>query len=230
MPDDAPPLTWTLTTEQVEFIWKETREVFGNKLWFESMMYAREGIPAEWQDELERRSGQDIVDTLTEAVGDLRDPDPSLVFLGLRDTFARYGITLDVAPHPIHGDVLERARGLTATGRSRPPYGPVVWRLDAACLASLRSAIETSRRDTRREIQAGTVADALADCLGDARADELSLRCGEELRIAVYIAANKVPPDADADTVLLAMRDWFADRHHGQVTLEFATGAANSDV
>jgi hypothetical protein len=44
------PLTWTMDTEQVEFIWTETREVFGNK---------------------------GIVDVLTEAVGDLRDPDPS---------------------------------------------------------------------------------------------------------------------------------------------------------
>ena len=55
MPDDAPPLTWTLTPQQVEFIWKETREVFGNKLWFESMLYADLGLSGEWQNELERR-------------------------------------------------------------------------------------------------------------------------------------------------------------------------------
>jgi hypothetical protein len=216
MPDDAPPLTWTMTRDQVEWIWKETREVFGNKLWFESMMYADDGIPEEWQEELARRSGQDIVDTLTEAVGDLRDPDPSLVFRGLHDTFARYGITLNIRSHPVHGDVLERARELVDSGVSRPAYGPVTWNLDAECVASLRDAIEVSDRDSAE------VADALADCLGARRADELSLRCGEELRIAVYIAMNKAPADADTGDVLLAMRDWFASPYHGQVTLEYA--------
>jgi hypothetical protein len=215
MPDDAPPLTWTLTREQVQFIWKETREVFHNKLWFESMLYADIGLPAEWQDELERRSGQDIMDVLIEAVGDLRDPDPSLVFLGLHDMFARYGITLEIAPHPIHGDVLTRARELVESGVSRPEYTPVTWTLDETCVATLWREIEVSRRD------AGRIADALADCLGEARADELSLRCGEELRIAVYIAINNVPAEADAGTVLLALRDWFSSRYHGEVTLEF---------
>jgi hypothetical protein len=216
MPDEPPPLTWTMTRDQVEFIWKETREVFHNKLWFESMLYADVGLPGEWQAELERRSGLDVMDVLIEAVGDLRDPDPSLVFLGLHDTFARYGITLQIAPHPIHGDVLARARELVGSGASRPAYAPVTWHLDAGCVAGLRTEIEVSRRD------AGRVADALADCLGDARADELSLRCGEELRIAVYIAINKVPSDADTGDILLALRDWFSSRYHGEVTLEFA--------
>jgi hypothetical protein len=216
MPDDPPPLTWTMTTDQVEFIWKETREVFENKLWFESMLYADVGLPGEWQAELERRSGLDIMDVLIEAVGDLRDPDPSLVFHGLHDTFARYGITLNVADHPIHGDVLARARELVESGASRPVYAPVTWHLNRECVATLRDEIEVSGRD------AGRIADALVDCLGAARADELSLRCGEELRIAVYIAINKVPADAGTGDVLLAMRDWFSSRYHGEVTLDFA--------
>ena len=86
--DAFDPLTWTMDPAQVEFIWKQSREVFGNKLWFERMLYGP-GLPAPWQEELTRRAGEGIMEVLLEAVGDLREPDPSLVFLGLRDAFAR---------------------------------------------------------------------------------------------------------------------------------------------
>jgi hypothetical protein len=224
MPDDAPPLTWTLTTEQVEFMWKETREVFGNKLWFESMLYADIGLPAEWQDELERRAGADIMDVLIEAVGDLRDPDQSLVFLGLHDTFARYGITLDGTWHPIHGDLLARADALVEAGESRPAYAAATWHLDAGCVARLWDLFDLTRRDE------GRIADAWPTVLGPARADELSLRCGEELRIAVYIATNSAGPDVDPAVALTALRDWFAHPYHGQVTLEYAPHPEHGDV
>jgi hypothetical protein len=223
------PLTWTMDAEQLEFIWTETREVFGNKLWFESMLDGP-GLPEEWQDELAERSGQDIFDVLVEAVGDLRDPDPSLVFLGLHDAFARYGVTLEIPPHRHHGDVLVRARELVDSGASRPTYVQQLWPLDAACTASLWLQIETARVDTRREMVSRQIADALAACLGDERADELSLRCQKQLSVAVYIAVNRLAADADPSLFFAAMRDFFRDPRHGDVTLEFAPHPEHGDV
>jgi hypothetical protein len=223
------PLTWTMDTEQVEFIWTETREVFGNKLWFESMLDGP-GLPEQWQDELAERSGQDIVDVLVEAVGDLRDPDPSLVFLGLHDACARYGVTLEIPPHPYHGDLLVRARGLVDMDASRPTYTQQVWPLGAECVANLWLQIETARVDARREVVSRQIAESLAACLGDERADELSLRCREQLSVAVHIAVNRLPSHADPSLVFAAMRDFFRDPDHGDVTLEFAPHPEHGDV
>jgi len=223
------PLTWAMDAEQVVFIWTETRDVFGNKLWFESMLYGP-GLPEEWQDELAERSGEDVVDVLVEAVGDLRDPDPSLAFLGLHDTFARYGVTLQIPPHPHHGDLLVRARGLVDADASRPTYTPQSWPLGAECVASLWQQIESLRGHTRREVASRQVAEALAACMGDERADELSLRCRKALSVAVYIAVNHLPSDADPSLVLEAVRDFFRDPFHGDVTLEFAPHPEHGDV
>ena len=225
MPDEDPPLRWTMRTYQVEFIWNKTRENFENKLWFEAMMYARGGLPAEWQEELLRRSGHEhIVDVLMEAVEDLRDPDPSLVYLALHDAFDRYGITLEVMPHPIHGDVLARARDLVEAGVSHPENAAVTWPLGADCVAELWRLIDLSRRDDRQ------IADALGEGLGARRADELSLRCGEELRLAVHLATNDLGAGTDPSVVLWALREWFASPDHGQVTLEFAAHPEHGDV
>jgi hypothetical protein len=209
------PLTWTMDAAQVEFIWKESREVFGNKLWFESMLYGP-GLPEPWQRELARRSGENIMEVVLEAVGDLREPDPSLVFLGLHDTFARYRVTLEIPPHPIHGDLLARARGLVAAGASRPTYAPAVWHLDGEDVAALWQASYTPGSQHRR------FADIFEGCLGDVRADELSLRYGGEIPVAVYSALHDLAQDADPSLTLLALREYFADRYHGAVTLEYA--------
>jgi hypothetical protein len=219
--DSRAQLTWVMDAELMEFIWTETREVFGNKLWFESVL-DWEGLPEQWQDTLVQRSGQSIVDVLVEAVGDLRDPDPSLVFLGLHETCARYRIILEIPPHPQHGDLLQRARGLRDAGLSRPAYARQTWAVDGDCVAALGRAIVAARKDTRLAIRARQIADALADCLGDERADELSLRCGEELSTAVYIAIKPLSADADVSLVLAAIRDFFRDPRNGDIVLEFA--------
>ena len=100
----------------------------------------------------------------------------------------------------------------------------MTWPLDAGCVAELWRLFDLTRRDD------GRIAGALADCLGPARADELSLRCGEELRIAVYIATNDLGPDVDPGVALTALRDWFASPYHGQVTLEYAPHPDHGDV
>jgi hypothetical protein len=219
--DGRDQLNWVMDPELVEFLWTETREVFGTKLWFESVL-DWEGIPERWQDELVRRSGQSIVDVLIEAVGDLREPDPSLVFLGLHETCARYQIILEIPPHPQRGDLLQRARALRDAGLTRPAYARQTWALESESVVALGRAIEAARKDTRPEIRARRIADVLADCLGDERADELSLRCGEELSIAVYIAIKPLSADAEMSLILSAIRDFFRDPHHGDIVLEFA--------
>jgi len=213
------PLTWTMDPAQVAFIWTRSRDVFGNKLWFESMLYGP-GLPEPWQRELARRSGEEIMEVLLEAVGDLREPDPSLVFLGLHDTFARYRVALEIPPHPIHGDLLARARDLLAAGASRPTYPPVVWHLGAEDVAALWQASYTR----------GRLADIFEGCLGDVRADELSLRYGGEVPVAVYSALHDLAQDADPSLTLSALRDYFADRYHGAVTLEYAPHPVHGDV
>ncbi|MGW7201303.1 hypothetical protein [Streptomyces chryseus] len=103
---------WEFDTEQVEQIWRDTREVFGNKLWMEGMLY---GVFYEkWQQEAEERSGTEFSDVLVSMVEGLSPGDPSEVFAVFRRGFARYGITMAFAPHPHHGDVLERARRIEA--------------------------------------------------------------------------------------------------------------------
>src|SRR5436190_9764068 len=106
------PTTWTLDADKVERLWKDTREVFGNKLWDEDMY----GIfPADWREQAQRRSGKHFSDLLREAVGGFgggRSTDPSLIFLALQRTFAQYGVTLEFADHRVHGDLIERAHEL----------------------------------------------------------------------------------------------------------------------
>ncbi|MFE9093305.1 hypothetical protein [Streptomyces sp. NPDC007264] len=116
---------WEFDTEQVKQIWRDTREVFGNKLWIEGMLY--NVFYEEWQREAEERSGTDFFDLLVSTVAGQDPGDPSEVFAAFRRGFAQYGITTVFAPHPDHGDVLERARRIEA-GESLPEPGP--WHLD----------------------------------------------------------------------------------------------------
>jgi hypothetical protein len=90
------PVTWTLDRKFLNEIWRETLDVFGNKLWHESMYGL---FPDEWQEELGQRSGRDVVDVLYDG---LDKPSSYLAldrFCGsLRRALEPYGITLRFPP------------------------------------------------------------------------------------------------------------------------------------
>jgi hypothetical protein len=213
------PLTWTLDRRRVEFIWHETAEVFGNSMWIDSICGGK-GIPDEWQRELARRKGGSFFSVLVEAIGDLSpDDDPSLVFLALQETCLRYGVTLLVEPHPRHGDVIARAEGLRAGSRSRPERGPVTWAVEEERVVTLWN-----------EIGAFGPGHAVVVLLDEEERDELTLRGGIEVGIALEDAVRHVDEDADPSLTFLALHDYFRDPGKGGVTLEFAPHPEHGDV
>jgi hypothetical protein len=214
--DRTHPVTWTFGTDQVERIWAETRQVFGNKLWKESMLDAV--FPGGWQDELVRRSGQSLHDVFTDAVGHLPEGcDPSLVFLGFRRAFARYGITAEFAAHPLHGDVLARAERL-GSARSGPA-GAVTWQLSATDRYELLDEIGATGPDDE------LIAETLAMFLSERQVDELERRHGGELHELVYGAVTDLDPGAPPEAVLAAILEKIVQ--YG-IQVEF-TGDADPD-
>ena len=214
------PLTWVLDRDRVEFIWHETAEVFGNKLWIESMLYNDSGFTEEWREELARRKGESFFDVLVEACAGLgSQADPSLVLLALKETFGRYGVTLDLEPHPWRGDVIARALELRAADRSRPEYPPVTWTIGVDRVVSLWTEIEDDGPE-----------DAVEDLLYEREADELTLRGEIEVRIALESAVEHLDEDADPSLTFLALHDYFRDPYHGDVIFEFAPHPEHGDV
>jgi hypothetical protein len=203
------PVTWDFSTEQVELIWKETRQVFGNKLWNESMLYAV--FYGTWQQEVARRSGQDFHDVLIDAVGHLGEScDPSLVFLGFQREFAKYGITTDFPPHPLHGDVLARARGLGSAMAA--PAGPVTWTLTKAEFHELLAEIDAAELDDEM------VAEVLDMMLDAHQVDELERRYGGELRQLLYGVVTDLPEGAGPEAVIAGIQ---AELAEVKITLTF---------
>jgi hypothetical protein len=90
------PVTWTLDRELLNQLWHETLDVFGNKLWNESMYGL---IPPRWQEEIYRRSGRDVTDVLYDGLDRLGDYVTLGRFCGsLQRAVGPYGITLRFPP------------------------------------------------------------------------------------------------------------------------------------
>ena len=145
-------MIWKLDAELVEGIWRETGEVFGNKLWLDSMYGL---VPRDRQEQIEQVTGLSLSGLLDQTVRDLdqtvRDldqglPDPSLFFAALARVLARFGVVAHFARHPRYGDVLERARMIEETG-SVPAHGAEVWDFDEDMVGELWLAIEDSLDD-----------------------------------------------------------------------------------
>jgi hypothetical protein len=202
------PVTWTFTVKQVETVWRDTRQVFGNKLWTESMRY--DVFLPEWQRELERRAGRDFLDILGEAVGRLGGDDPSLVFLGFQRTFGRYGVVTEFARHPLHGDVLKRARRIESDGTEPDP--PLRWTLSQDALFDLCAEIEDAERDEE------LVAEAFAIVLSERQLDELERRYGGELSELVYAVVADLTAGDGPEVVIHGVQQALADLG---ITLQF---------
>jgi hypothetical protein len=215
------PVTWTLDSERVEFIWNETEEVFGNSMWFDSIC-TDEGIPEEWQDEIAQRAEADFFDVVGAAVGDLdpADADPSLVFLGLREMFGQYGVTLDVEPHPWHGDVIARAQERRAGGPPQRDYAPVTWTVNEERVVRLWEDIKNF----------GPGDAAAGMFLYPSQEDELRLRGREAANSALRRAVGDVDRWADPSLTYLALHEYFRQPYHGEVTFEFAPHPEYGDV
>jgi hypothetical protein len=214
------PRTWVLDRDRVQYIWHETAEVFGNKLWVESMLGNDSGFTPEWRQEMARRKGGDFFDVLVEACSGLgNDDDPSLVFLALQETFGRYSVTLELEPHPWHGDVIARALRLREAGHTRPDYPPVTWRLDEDRVVSLWDDIENEGPESAVEFM-----------LDDQEADELTLRGEIEVGIALESAVEHLDEEADPSLTFLALHAYFRDPYNGNVTFEFAPHPEHGDV
>ncbi|WP_431676629.1 hypothetical protein [Kitasatospora sp. KL5] len=183
---------WEFDTAQVRQIWLDTREVFGNKLWVEGMLYGV--FPEEWQQEAELRSGLDFFDVLVSAVEDSSPGDPSEVFLAFRREFAKYGIETVFAPHPDHGDVLERARKLEA-GEPLPEPGP--WHLGEDAVTGIWDTLADGFDDCAGEV---------AEWLPEQLVDELETACGERAFIAVGWALDKLAPDDDRSLAFVGLQ------------------------
>jgi hypothetical protein len=211
------PVTWTFTAKQVDMIWTETRQVFGNKLWNESMLY---GVFYDtWQQEVARRSGLSFHDVLIDAVDHLDEGcDPSLVFLGFQREFAKYGITTEFAAHQIHGDVLARARGLGSA--TTAPAGPQTWTLSVTDHDELLDEISGAALDPE------LISESLDMFLSGQQVDELERRYGGELEQLVYGVVTRLDPGADPEAVVSALRDKIAQY---DITLTFTEGAGEDD-
>lgn len=203
-----PPVTWTFTVKQVETVWRDTRQVFGNKLWTESMLY--DVFLPEWQQELERRAGRGFLDVLNEAVDGLGDDDPSLVFLGFQRTFATYGIVTEFARHPLHGDVLKRARQIESNGAE--PDKPVRWTLPEEALFDLCAEIEDAERDEE------LIAESFGISLSEGQVDELERRYGGELSELVYAVVADLTAGDGPEVVIHGVQQALADLG---ITLQF---------
>jgi hypothetical protein len=215
--DGFAPVTWILDGDRVKFIWHETAEVFNSDFWFESLCADR-AIRSEWQAEITRRAGSDFFDVLCDVRDGLVGPDPSLVFLSLKETFARYGVNLDVEPHPWHGDVIARALELRA-GRYTPKDGPVTFRIDQDRVVWRWTEIE--RHGTKSSFE---------DSLTEQEDDELAMRSDIEVRIAMSVAVKHLARFDDPSLVFLAVHEYFLDPGNGGVTFEFAPHPEHGDV
>lgn len=91
-----PPLTWHIDLPLLERIANQCHDI-GSNGWRDSM---RDEFPADWQDEIERRSGRDFPEVLRRELRALRAVEPALLAEELRRTFATYGITLAVGELP----------------------------------------------------------------------------------------------------------------------------------
>jgi hypothetical protein len=138
------------------------------------------------------------------AVGHLDDPvDPSLVFLGLQRELARHGITVEYAPHPLHGDVLARAARIEA-GEPLDSDRPQVWRIDAESVRYLWAEIELCNPEVDIDGAAEGIAIALAAALTGRQVDELERRYGDDLNLLVYTVLDDGA--ADPRSVLLGLQ------------------------
>jgi hypothetical protein len=212
------PVTWTLDSDRVEFIWGETEAVFGNTMWFDSIFDA--GIPVEWHDEFALRADTDLYDAVSEAVGDL-DPDhadPSLVFLGLKEMFGRYGVTLEIEPHPEYGDVIALAQECLP-GRPLPDYPPATWTIHEERVVALWDDIENLKTPY-----------VVGMFLSDDQQYELWLRGGTKVPIAVMLAVQHLDKNADPSLAFLAVHEYFSQPYKGDVTFEFAPHPVHGDV
>jgi hypothetical protein len=205
----VPPVTWTFTVKQVETVWRDTHQVFGNKLWTESMLY--DVFLPQWQEELERRSGRPFRDVLSDAVAGLGAGDPSLVFLGFRRAFDRYGIVTVFARHPLHGDVLKRAKRIESRGTQ--PDRPQMWRLPADTFHRLCAEITETGLDEE------LITESLAVVLSDWQLDELERRYGGELSELIYGVISEFSVKDGPAAVVASIQDAFAELG---VTLRFA--------
>jgi hypothetical protein len=203
-----PPVTWTFTVKQVETVWRDTRQVFGNKLWTESMLY--DVFPPQWQEELERRSGRRFPDVLSDAVAGLGGGDPSLVFLGFRRAFDRYGIVTVFARHPLHGDVLKRAKRIESRGAQ--PDRPQAWTLPGGTFHALCAEIVDTGLDEEQ------ITESLAVVLAEWQLDELERRYGGELSELVYSVISELSPKDGPEVVVRGIQDACAELG---VTLRF---------
>jgi hypothetical protein len=196
-----PPVTWTFTVKQVETVWRDTHQVFGNKLWTESMLY--DVFLPQWQEELERRSGRRFAEVLSDAVAGLGGGDPSLVFLGFRRAFDRYGVVTVFARHPLHGDVLKRAKRIEARGTQ--PDRPQTWTLSADTFHALCAEIEDTGLDEE------LITESLAVVLSEWRLDELERRYGGELSELVYSVISELSVKDGPAAVVAGVQEAFAE-------------------
>lgn len=203
------PVTWTFTVKQVETVWRDTHQVFGNKLWTESMLY--DVFLAQWQQELEQRSGRRFPDVLSDAVAGLGAGDPSLVFLGFRRAFDRYGIVTVFARHPLHGDVLKRAKRIEARGAQ--PNRPQTWTLSPDTYHALCAEIVESGLDEE------LIVESLAVVLSEWQLDELERRYGGELGELVYSVISELSVRDGPEAVVAGVQEAFAELG---ITLRFA--------
>jgi hypothetical protein len=216
--DGFAPVTWTLDSDRVKFIWRETAELSGNR-WFDSLCEDW-AFREEWQTEIARRAGSDFLDVLHDAKDPLnRFDDPSLSLLALKETFAQYGVTLEMEPHPWHGDVIARALELRAAGRSGPEYGPATWRIDRDRVVWRWEAIERYGNPSDFE-----------DILTEPEMDELTLRGDLEVRIRMNMAVEHINRFEDPSLTFLAVHEYFRDPRHGDVTFEFEPHPEHGDV
>jgi hypothetical protein len=180
MPDESgsPQVSWHLDAETVSYIWKSTRQVIGNKLWVSDMM---DSFPQELQDEIDGRGG-DFFDVVIDAAhGYSLGVDPSMIFAAFQREMATFGVNLEFAPHPRHGDVVARARDIEA---GRPVPGPGAYILDAATVDNLWSAVESH-------------SDYVKDRLPEDLLDDVEMASGGEAFLVLSGITDDLPKDAD---------------------------------
>src|SRR5262245_41535182 len=189
MPEESgpPQATWRLHADSVSYIWKSTRQVFGNKLWVSDMM---ESFPQELQDDIEGRGG-DFFDLVIDASQDYSlGQDPSLIFPAFQREMATFGVVLEFEPHPRHGDVVARAHEIEA---GRPVPGPAAYLLDAATVEYLWLGV-------------GTRSSYLKDRLPDDLLDDIEMASGGEAFLVLDDIADDLGKDADPSLWFLGLR------------------------
>ncbi|WP_431683711.1 hypothetical protein [Kitasatospora sp. KL5] len=191
--NDGAMSVWEFDTAQVEQIWLDTREVFGNKLWVEGMLYGV--FPEEWQEEAEERSGTDFFDVLVSAVQGYDEGDPSGIFVSFRREFAEYGISTVFAPHPRHGDVLERARRIAA---GEPLPGPAPCHLDETAVAGIWDALAHGFAHCGSDVTRWFPEETL---------DDFELAADERMFTYISGVLDGLAPDDDRSLVFPGLRD-----------------------